>query len=264
MIITINPQRSWINNPVAHLFQRLFYLSPVLCYLEIDLVLNEEEEEEEEEGRLSSSLTDYDPWYTGPHASHQQSGSGKCCLTFAGKNVTVFLHRPGRLYPLQRQKRLVWSSTGRRWSWRSFIQTQTQTDVKQRRTRRGRNEHSCDSVACANTRTHTHMCARTLRGGLWRFGLLHLSTTADMSIQINTRGHLQASPILLVNPERIRHIHLFDQRWIYERVPARAAHGSRFYGPHPWLLEYTWTSVESNTASLGTYVWRSRHQFEQM
>lgn len=62
MIITINPQRGWINNPVAHLFQRLFYLSPVLCYLEIDLVLNEEEEEEEEEdGRLSSSLTDYDP-----------------------------------------------------------------------------------------------------------------------------------------------------------------------------------------------------------
>lgn len=60
MIIPINPQRSWINNPVVHLFQRLFYLSPVL-YLEIDLVLNEEEEEEVEEGRLSSSLTDYDP-----------------------------------------------------------------------------------------------------------------------------------------------------------------------------------------------------------
>lgn len=61
----------------------------------------------------------------------------------------------------------------------------------------------------------THAVTRTCvqvhcGGGLWRCGLLRLSNAADMSIQINTRGHLCAFPIWPVNPERISHIHPFD------------------------------------------------------
>lgn len=167
---------------------------------------------------------------------HINSGSSKCCLTFAGwmwrSSSTAF----------------TTVSAPDRHGWSEALQAvgEAAAHLSKHRLRRTSNNGAQVRVEMDISVTawpvQTHAVTRTCAHAHCRERPLEIwpPPSQHQCRHVNSNKHtgpFVSVPYFACNPERIRHIHLFDRRWIYERDPARAAHGSKFYGLDSWLLE---------------------------